>query len=99
MGKQSVTSKPETNQVVDYKEIAWEIMSGPVFEMCRPLEQLKAIAEMACGCGTSDLGLETERFIGLGNILEDIAGDWQTIKEAAKKIHESHKILDPQNPS
>ncbi len=99
MDNMSVPLKSETNQEVDYREIAWEIMSGPVFEMHRPLEQLKAIAEMTWGCGTSDLGLEIERFIGLSNILEDIAGDWQRLIEAAKKIHESQKILDPQNPS
>ena len=46
MDNMSVPLKSEPNQEVDYREIVWEIMSGPVFEMHRPLEQLKAIAEM-----------------------------------------------------
>jgi hypothetical protein len=94
MGKQSVSSKSETNQEVDYKEIAWEIISDCVFEMNVPLSKLRAINELVHGYASGNEDFPTEAFNGLTSILSEIVYDWREL------IDKAHEIFpDPRTPS
>jgi hypothetical protein len=86
MAKQSVSSKAETNQTVDYKKVAWNILCGPVSDMYQPLAKLRAIESLVSGFGTGDLDLQTEDLSGLSYILAEIVNDWQGLADRANEI-------------
>lgn len=84
MDKKPVSLKSETNQGVDYKKIAWEIINEPVSEMCIPISRLKTIAELIYGSAAGEEEFKQDRLMGLSHILLDIACDWERLVNEAE---------------
>jgi hypothetical protein len=77
---------------VDYKKIASEIFNGPVSSMYVPVAKLKALSELAYCSMTSEEELKSDRMIGLGNILFDLACEFEElIEDAENKYNERNR--------
>jgi hypothetical protein len=76
---------------MDGKQLALEIIDGPVFEMYTPLAKLKAISELVYAATDSNRDLEVDKLNGLGEILTDVSENWENLIEKANDMHKENR--------